>query len=325
MNPRRADGGGQLRGRDREGHGDGYGEGPEGGRLADMPQDHHYIPAFYLRRWTGDDGHLYGFYRPHNKLMGRQRRPERIGFETDLYTFPEAGPTGESYLEDQFLRILDQGASDALRHTETTLCKPEDARLRSGWSRFLMSLILRHPEGVQRLTDMARQFERGVEEDFKANYDQHRQPSDPPVFEEYRKGMKPGPVYEAQTAIMLLQRLMDNRQLGSFLNGLVWRVVPLESAYTLLTSDRPLVMTNGLVKPTDHLALAIGPRKLFIAANTPETASRLAAARHDELVSQMNDRVCKQARRYVFAIDDRQRTFIDRRLGLKWPSTPVDT
>jgi len=90
------------------------------------------------------------------------------------------------------------------RHIETTLCKPEDERLRSGWSRFLMSLILRHPEGVQRLTNVARQFQREVAEDFKANYDQHRLPSDPPAYEEYRKGMKSGPMYEAQTAIMLL-------------------------------------------------------------------------------------------------------------------------
>ena len=187
-----------------------------------------------------------------------------------------------------------------------------------------MSLILRHPEGVQRLTDVARQFEREVEEDFKANYDEHRMPSDPPTFEEYRKGMKSSRAYEAQTAIMLLQRLMDNRQLGSFLNGLVWKVVQLESAYTLLTSDRPLVMTNGLVKPTDHLALAIGPRKLFVAANTLNATSSITAVPHDELVRQMNDRVCKQARRYVFAIDDRQRTFVDRRLGLKWPSIPAE-
>ena len=67
-----------------------------------MAQDHHYIPAFYLRRWTDDGGRLYGFCRPHKKLIGKQYAPERIGFETDLYTFPEAGPTGESYLEDQF-------------------------------------------------------------------------------------------------------------------------------------------------------------------------------------------------------------------------------
>jgi hypothetical protein len=26
-----------------------------------MPQDHHYIPAFYLRRWTDEGGPLYGF------------------------------------------------------------------------------------------------------------------------------------------------------------------------------------------------------------------------------------------------------------------------
>jgi hypothetical protein len=75
-----------------------------------MAQDHHYIPAFYLRRWTDDGGRLYGFCRPRTELVCRQYTPERIGFETDLYTFPDAGPTGESYLEDQFLRILDQGA-----------------------------------------------------------------------------------------------------------------------------------------------------------------------------------------------------------------------
>jgi Protein of unknown function (DUF4238) len=289
-----------------------------------MAQDHHYIPAFYLRRWTDDGGRLYGFCRPHKKLIGKQYTPERIGFETDLYTFPEAGPTGESYLEDQFLRILDQGASDALRHLETTLCKPEDKHLASAWSRFVMSLMVRHPEGVQQLTDTAQQFAREVEEDFRTNYDRYRTPSDPETFEEYKKGMKPGQAYEAETAIRLIQRLMDNRPFGSYLNGLPWKVVQLESAYTLLTSDRPLVMTNGLAKPTGHLALAIGPRKLFIAANTTETASRIATLRHDDLVSQMNDRVCKQARQYVFAIDNRQKTFVDKRLGLKWPSTPIE-
>jgi hypothetical protein len=180
------------------------------------------------------------------------------------------------------------------------------------------------PRGVRRLTDTARQFAREVDEDFKTNYDQLRLPSDPPTFEEYEKGMKPGQVYEAQTAIRLIQRLMDNPSLGTHLNRLAWKVVELESAYTLRTSDRPLVMTNGLVKPTDHLALAIGPRKLFIAANTPDAASSIATLRHDDLVGQMNDRVCKQARRYVFASDDRQWKFVDRRLGLKWRSTPVD-
>jgi hypothetical protein len=100
-----------------------------------MPQDHHYIPAFYLRRWAEDGHRLYGFCRPHHELIGRYYSPDRIGFETDLYTFPEAGPTRESYLEDQFLRILDQQASDALIHIETTFCKPEDKQLASAWSR----------------------------------------------------------------------------------------------------------------------------------------------------------------------------------------------
>ncbi len=34
-----------------------------------MAQDHHYIPAFYLRRWTDDGGRLYGYCRPHKKFI----------------------------------------------------------------------------------------------------------------------------------------------------------------------------------------------------------------------------------------------------------------
>jgi hypothetical protein len=112
--------------------------------------------------------------------------------------------------------------------------------------------MVRHPEGVRRLTDTGRQFAREIEEDFRTNYDRYRAPSDPETFEEYKKGMKPGQAYEAQTAISLIQRLMDNRYLGNHLNGLAWKVVPLESAYTLLISDRPLVMTNRRVRTADQ-------------------------------------------------------------------------
>jgi hypothetical protein len=77
------------------------------------------------------------------------------------------------------------------------------------WSRFVMALMVRHPEGVQELTDVARQSAREFEEDFRTNYDQYRLPSDPETFDEYKKGMKLGQAYEAEIAIRLLERLMD--------------------------------------------------------------------------------------------------------------------
>ena len=84
-------------------------------------------------------------------------------------------------------------------------------------------------------------------------------------------------------------------------------------------------MTNGLSGPDAHLALPIGPRILFVAANTEQTEHMIRSWEPRRLMEHVNDRVAAQAVKYVWGIDDSQLRFVEKRLGRMLPSTPLDT
>jgi hypothetical protein len=114
--------------------------------------------------------------------------------------------------------------------------------------------------------------------------------------------------------------------MGGHLNQMRWSVVTFKrERHTLLTSDRPIIMTNGIIGKKDHLALPIGPRMLFIAANNIETENMIRTIDPGILMAQVNHRVASQARKYVYGNDDKQLRFIENRLGRKWPSTPLES
>jgi hypothetical protein len=110
------------------------------------------------------------------------------------------------------------------------------------------------------------------------------------------------------------------------LNKMRWSVVSFaKERHTLLTSDRPIIMTNGIVAAEDHLALPIGPRMLFIATNNVETENKIRTIDAGIMMRQINDRVASQARRYVYGNDNKQLRFVENRFGKMLPSTPLET
>lgn len=50
------------------------------------PNKHHYLPVFYLNRWTGEDGRLFRYYRPYQDVVASPITPSNTGFEDGLYT-----------------------------------------------------------------------------------------------------------------------------------------------------------------------------------------------------------------------------------------------
>jgi hypothetical protein len=68
----------------------------------------------------------------------------------------------------------------------------------------------------------------------------------------------------------------------------------------------------------------MGPRLLFIAADDLTEAQQLARQDHNELIELMNDRVVRQARRFVWGLDDSRLQFVEQRLGDMLPSSPLE-
>jgi hypothetical protein len=186
-----------------------------------------------------------------------------------------------------------------------------------------MSLIHRAPEEVAIFFREVAKHVEHAEREFEENYATLRLPTEPETFEEFRLKRPSNPAGRA--AAMLIQEVIDNRFVGNHFNRMIWAIVSAPSSYPFLTSDRPIIMTNGMSKPESHLAMPIGPRTLFVASNRQAIVDEVISRRPDDLVAFVNDRVVKQARRFVLGTDDRQLRFVSNRFGARLPSSPTET
>jgi Protein of unknown function (DUF4238) len=156
----------------------------------------------------------------------------------------------------------------------------------------------------------------------RAEYERTRDPENTETFEAFSE--RTMPEYKSQMTAVLLQSIMDSSQVGNHLNQMRWAILKPVSSFTFLTSDRPIIMTNGITRPDDHLVLPIGPSRLFVASNSKATVERLLALKSDDLVKAVNNLVVKQARRFVIGIDGSQLRFVENRFGAKLPSSPTE-
>jgi Protein of unknown function (DUF4238) len=81
------------------------------------PREHHFIPAFLLKQWGGQNGKLIEYTIKHGKLIAKPVGPHSTGYEVDLYAFNELAPDVRQHIEQQFFNYADNIASIALeRH-----------------------------------------------------------------------------------------------------------------------------------------------------------------------------------------------------------------
>jgi len=105
-----------------------------------------------------------------------------------------------------------------------------------------------------------------------------------------------------------------------------WRVLTLgNTPYPFLTSDRPIIMTNGLTGPDAHFGLPISPQHVFLATTNEETFLKIQAIDPAQILHNVNDKVALQAMKYVYGCHDSQLEFVAERIGKKIPSTPLET
>jgi hypothetical protein len=285
---------------------------------------HHYVPVFYLKQWARDEGRLCEFSKPYDQVKPRRTHPDGTAYIHGLNTV-EGLPAAEAhYLEEVFFQIADDDAAQVLR----LLLKPPPWKLtakeRSSWSRFIMSLLVRNPEALQRYKDVAAAIFKEILPQIEAAYANDRAPDDPPTYAEYADLHGPNPA--ARTIVRTIQTLADNQDLGRRLNSMRWTVLfnP-EPEFEMLTSDRPMLITNGIGAPKGQLVMPISPFHLFVATNNIETERDVRTVwKTRKAIRQVNDRVASQARKYVYGTDDKQLAFVSKRLGLKYTADPLE-
>lgn len=281
---------------------------------ANPPTKHHYIPAFYLRRWAVG-GKITEFTKPHKSIVVKSISPERTGYKEELYSLRGYEPALAQQVEEAFFKPVDTWASDSLdlleRHGHHG---PQDSHSRSSWTRFILSLLLRCPEDIAMFREWWHEDWSKTDDELEAQYRLSRQPDDPETYSDYLASMPISEIERHQFDIFY--SLVDHVSVGGKINEMHWRVLQSpEHAPRYLTSDRPIIRTNGLSQNGGHLALPIGPRLLFIASHDIELLERVRNADQVALVKECNRQIVEGATRFVYGIDASQLRFIQNRFG----------
>ncbi|WP_189599372.1 DUF4238 domain-containing protein [Mesorhizobium sp. M4B.F.Ca.ET.169.01.1.1] len=278
------------------------------------PKRHHYIPVFYLKRWSGPDGRLCEFSRPFGpRVKPRMTHPTGTGFEERLYSIRDADPHVANILEERFFQVTDTQAARILERFERTgLAGEWSGDDRSAWSRFLISLVLRAPSDIAALRAHWDITFSEPDADAEQAYQDQRSISDAPTFREHLKSM---PLSRSDPFLFdAFVPMIDNIKIGTRINGMFWSIANTGSAkFEFLTSDRPVVR-RGLNDPGGHIALPIGPRKLFV-ASSKATYDQFKKMNVNDLVRQVNREVVEHAEKLVFGSSDAQLRFVSNRLG----------
>jgi len=282
-----------------------------------IPLKHHHLPIFYLKRWLSEDGQLSQFSRPRKEVIARRKYPSQTAYLERLYEMPGLPAEKAQQIEQGFMQLLDSQAAEALSALENDDPHMQtDSRLRSAWSRFIMSLLLRAPDDIAALkAGVLEEWLRAIP-NLEAEYAAKKAPEDPPTFAEYFASRNP---YEiARWAMSLAPKLMDHHGIGALLNNMRWFIVRISSeAGEFLTSDRPVAMSWTLTEEHAFLFLPIGPKAVFVAVNDIETQQIIEARDPAERVDAVNQFVAGRAVKYVYSRSDAALDFVRLHMGTR--------
>jgi hypothetical protein len=286
-----------------------------------VPRDHHFIPAFYLKQWIDGSGKLVEYSRKGGKIIPKPVGPRSTGFERDLYAFPELPAATAQYMEQVFFAYADQKASDALDLHLGLSSQPWTPELLSAWSRFVIGVHLRHPDAMPEIRSATEKIWSASGEDYQARYEAVRKPADPATFDEYLALRDP--LWPIKMQVNLIIKALDNEVVGAHINQMKWVTIDVSRASErLLTSDRPVQIFN-LKEPNGVLSIPISPTKIFAAVNDPATVDKLRAANPNKIVADVNDFTVTRARRFVWAYGSSQEQYVADRMSTKLEPTPL--
>ncbi|MBN9546952.1 MAG: DUF4238 domain-containing protein [Alphaproteobacteria bacterium] len=272
---------------------------------------HHYIPEFYTKRWaTASDKLICQFALHPEGVSPKRKSPAGVGFEEDLYAIPGAPQSVSSHLEAHFFRVTDQEGSDALNMLLSGRLNDMTSEQKSGWARFIMSTLHRNPQKIRWYGKVWAGMHAEAAENARREIEENN--GDLGQLGDFEHTF-------AVSFVRVLQTIMDSTLIGQHLINMRWMVIELHEYKRLLTSDRPLLRTNGIGNPDAQIGFPLSPSHLFVAANNDRALQQVASINAKDLSRQVNHHIVIQAERYVYAADDAQQSFVTNRLG-KQPS-----
>lgn len=274
---------------------------------------HHYLPEFYTKRWaSGVEKILCEFSRPtpaKNSVQPKRVSPTQTGHERGLYEIKGVPAEQAQIVEDRFFKQVDTLANQAMALLESDNTMTNNPSMRSAWSRFMLSLLLRAPNDLKHFRqDYLTKLMEGIEQ-LDERWQAVRKPDEPTTIREAVALQEPD--LAQRNATLMLRRLIDHPNICGGINNMRWMVIDaVDTGIELLTSDRPVIAPPNFLAPEGFILMPLGPTKIFAAAKDVAIAQRIWAGNRRELARAMNEQVVGQAEKYAYGRDDSQLDFV---------------
>ncbi len=259
---------------------------------------HHYIPVFYLNEWSRPDGRIIKFSRPHGPAIKHDMTsPRKTGYERGLYRIPGVSDDLAEELERGFMGAIDTAAASALQKIKENQFKKWAHAERHAWVRFIVGLLIRNPENLARAKREFSAYVEGNRAEWRAEYETKQRSGDP-SFDQLDL------LNTERTTLWALQGFIDNKELVLAIGNMSWGMVDVTATkFRFVTSDRPVIRTDGLHKPEGHLVLPISPSRLFVAVNNLSMKRKIERMEPRDIAGNTNKQVVGNAIKYVWAHD----------------------
>lgn len=276
--------------------------------------DHHFTPVFYLENWiVGPESRLVEYARRgHGPITPRWTGPRGTGYDRYLYDSTDGSAPS---LEAEFMMPADTHAATAIKMFMQPGKTLEWTRKeRSAWSRFIMSMLMRHPDDVAELMRLVEDDWTNLTGEVREQYRRRWQEGMPETAEEWWDQNRAE--YRETARLQWLRAMIDNEGVGRRINAMSWNVANVRNGkHRLLTSDRPVCMTDTLDELDAFIMMPLTPTKLFIAVRRMETLAKIQQLETDDLIAEVNREVVQKAHRFVFASDMSETRFVLNHFG----------
>lgn len=288
-----------------------------------MPADnepiyHHFIPQFYLRRWSNPERKVCRFSRPYDKIIPKMTPISGTGGQDRLYELKTVSPEYAQWFEKGPMKAIDTAANHVLDLLEAGKVESLTVDQRKMWAGFLMSMLMRGPRDIEAIkAAYADEWQRLIPEivaDFEGSENEITRSLAKNIPEMLAKD---SPLL-GDWGLEMAVSLMDHSGIGTIIINMQWMVREFpEDAPELLTSDRPVMQSGELIANDDYLMLPIGPRKLFIAVGDIETVLRVRAYDAALQAEAVNKFIVGRAQECVYGTNDVQLEFVRKHFGTR--------
>lgn len=286
------------------------------------PINHHYIPQFYMKYWTGNDGYLFRYHRPFDRVVVSKTPPKATGYEKNLYTINHEDDP--QIVEKIFMSQLDNASANVIRvlNSDSRNFFIVDSDVlsidqKTDFIRFVLSSHLRSPFSMTEVDSVFRK-------EVKINIDNNNRF----MYSFDDSGRYVGSLYEymlsvgsdpfADTHKLLLQEMINSQPLIRYMINMPWAVVDASGArHRFLTSDRPWIVPKGIKDPACIMGIPISPKKLFIASNNLKLLYQLNDQPREDTIRNANKIIVMMAVHNVYGSTDDRRQFVEKYLREK--------